>query len=247
MKIVCLIGARGGSKTIPLKNIVKLGEHPLIAYSIAAGVLAENIDEVIVSTDSEKIADVARKYGAKVPFLRPAEFAQDESTDVYFIQHYLTTLEQSNEEEPDFIVLLRPTTPLRNVKVIDKAIVYMKSDKQATSLRSMHKSTVVPYKMFLKDGDYAKPAVGYDSCEEYYNWPRQKFEQTFDPNGYVDILTPACIKQGLLTGERLKIWETDRVPDIDTRDDFQYAVKHLSEDCYKSLKEYLENTHGHLS
>ncbi len=245
MKIVCLIGARGGSKSILHKNICKLGEYPLIAYSIVAGLLAHEIDEVVVSTDSEQIATVARSYGAIVPFMRPAEFAQDESTDVDFIQHYLSTL--SLGQEPDLIVLLRPTTPLRNPDVIDEAIIAMKNDQKATSLRSMHKSSVVPYKVFSLDGDYAKPAVSYDSDEEYYNWPRQKFPQTFDPNGYVDILTPACIKQGSLTGKYLKIWETDRVPDIDTLEDFQYAVKYLSEDCYKPINKYLENTCGRVS
>ena len=199
------------------------------------------------STDSQEIADVAISYGAKIPFLRPDELSKDDSMDVDFIQHYLEIVSARGEADPDLIVLLRPTTPLRDICVIDKAIEYMKNDSYATSLRSMHKSSFVPYKMFKKEGVYAKPVVAYDSDEEFYNWPRQRFDGTYDPNGYVDILRPNIIRNGKFTGERLKIWETQRVPDIDTLDDFNYAMGQLTNLCYERIRNHLEKTYGQLS
>ena len=150
MKVVALIPARGGSKSIPGKNIIKLGKHPLIAYSIAAARLSQYIEEVIVSTDSRKIVNIAKRYSATVPFLRPKEISQDRSLDKEFFKHYIDFLQSKSKPLPDLIVHLRPTTPLREVKVIDKAIEYMLKNKQASALRSMRKTHLTPYKMFKK-------------------------------------------------------------------------------------------------
>ena len=85
--ILTIISARGGSKSIPKKNIVNLGGFPLIAYSIAAAKLSKKINRVIVDTDSEEIAGIAKKFGAEIPYLRPKEFATDTSTDLDFMNH----------------------------------------------------------------------------------------------------------------------------------------------------------------
>src|SRR5512147_638986 len=88
-KVCALIPARGGSKSIPRKNIRLFAGHPLIAYSIAAGLQSKSVNRVIVSTDDEEIAAVARQYGAETPFLRPAEYAQDRSLDLPVFEHAL--------------------------------------------------------------------------------------------------------------------------------------------------------------
>ena len=90
-KVLAIIPARGGSKGLPRKNLRPLAGHPLIAYSVAAGLQANLVDRVICSTDSEEIADVARKYGAEIPFMRPAEIAQDDSPDIDFFNHAIIT------------------------------------------------------------------------------------------------------------------------------------------------------------
>lgn len=241
MKIVCLIPARGGSKSIPHKNIIKLGKYPLIAYSIAGAKLSRYIEEVVVSTDSEKIAAIARKYGASVPFLRPEEISQDDSLDIEFFQHYLDFLQSKSIEIPDLIVHLSPTVPLREVKVVDSAIEYMMENNEATALRSMHKTHLTPYKMFRLKGEYGIPFLNYEGVKEFYNLPRQVFEDAYIANGHVDIIRPSVLcKTGLLHGERIKVWETAKIPDIDVLEDLNFALRVLQEARFKQVLDYLD-------
>ena len=112
-KTICIIPARSGSKGIVDKNIINLGGHPLIAWSIKAALKSKLIDEVYVSTDSEDYKQIAIEYGATVPFLRPSNISKDNSTDIEFVQHFLSYLESVNIF-PELLIHLRPTTPLRN-------------------------------------------------------------------------------------------------------------------------------------
>ncbi len=114
MKILAIIPARGGSKGLKNKNILPLLGHPLIAYSIKASLDSKRINRVIVSTDSKEIAVVAKQYGAEVPFMRPAEIAQDMSTDMEMFLHALGWLKKNEDYVPDIIVHLRPTSPVRS-------------------------------------------------------------------------------------------------------------------------------------
>ena len=120
--IVAIIPARGGSKGIPDKNIREFAGRPLIAHTIASAKESERITRIIVSTDSEKIAGIAKEYGAEVPFLRPPELAQDKSPVADAVLHILSELKQRELYEPDCIVLLQPTSPLRNSGDIDGVI-----------------------------------------------------------------------------------------------------------------------------
>lgn len=104
MDVLAIIPARGGSKSIPRKNIKVFANHPLIAYSISAGLAAELITRVIVSTDDEEIAELSLKYGANIPFLRPAELAQDNTPDLPVFQHALEWLEINEQYTPDIVV-----------------------------------------------------------------------------------------------------------------------------------------------
>ena len=148
MKIFSIIQARGGSKRIPKKNLKLLGGYPLIAYSIAASRLCKSVQRTIVSTDSKEIARVAKKYGAEVPFMRPAKFAQDHSTDLDVFSHAIKWLEKEGGSLPDLLVQLRPTTPLRDPVLIGEAIKKIKNNPQANSLRSAHQVGQPPQKMF---------------------------------------------------------------------------------------------------
>ena len=112
-EILALIPARGGSKGIPRKNIRNFAGYPLIAWSIAAAKQSELVTRIIVSTDDEEIAAVAREYGAETPFLRPAEFAQDNTTDLPVFEHALQWLEENEDYQPEIVIQLRPTSPIR--------------------------------------------------------------------------------------------------------------------------------------
>ena len=121
-EVLGIIPARGGSKGLPRKNIKLLNDLPLISYSIASGLESDYITRLVVSTDDKEIAKISKNYGAEVPFLRPKELAQDDILDFPVIEHSLNWLEQNEGYIPDFIVQLRPTSPLRPKGLIDKAI-----------------------------------------------------------------------------------------------------------------------------
>jgi len=240
--VVALIPARSGSKSVADKNVKLLGGHPLIAYSIAVAKMARGIDRIIVSTDSVEYASIARKYGAEVPFLRPPEISGDNSTDYEWIKHALDWMKNEEDFVPKYLVHLRPTTPLREIKVIDYAIKYMMKNIKATALRSAHKTHLTPYKMFKLNGEYMKPFLSYEGVKEFYNLPRQFFEDAYIPNGYIDIIRPSVFRNtGLLHGYRIKLWETDVVPDIDTITDFNFTENILYEERYKKIMNYLED------
>ena len=137
--IWAFILARGGSKRVPGKNIKSLAGYPLIAYSIAAARLSEAIKRIVVSTDSDEIAEISISYGAEVPFIRPTSLAHDDATDTEAIVHALDWFRHNESKEPDFIVHLRPTTPLRDPVIIDKAVRILIADDCATALRSAHR------------------------------------------------------------------------------------------------------------
>ncbi len=158
-KIIALIPARGGSKAIPKKKIVDLGGFPLIAYSIAVAKLSKFIDRIIVSTDSKEIAQIAKNYGAEIPFLRPKKFSTDNTKDIGLIKHAIEWFKRRENFHPDYLVYLRPTTPLRNFQVVDKAISEIIKDKKATALRSGHRFESSAYKLFKKVGCYASAGL----------------------------------------------------------------------------------------
>lgn len=159
MKILAFIPARGGSKRIPDKNIKLLNNKPLISYTIETAKKSKYINRIVVSTDSEKIANIARKYGADVPFLRPKEISQADSTEMQFFEHALNWFSKYENYEPDLIVLLYPTSPFRKPESIDKAIEEMMKHPEADSLRSVKLCSEHPYKMWVIEDGYLKPFI----------------------------------------------------------------------------------------
>lgn len=129
MKILGVITARGGSKGIPGKNIKGLGGQPLIAYTIKAAQESGIFDRIILSTDDSKIAEVARKYGVEVPFMRPAELAQDETPHLPVIQHAVKWLKENENYNPDCVAILQPTAPLRQSWHLKEALGLMQKLK----------------------------------------------------------------------------------------------------------------------
>jgi len=203
-EILALIPARGGSKSIPRKNLLTLNGKPLIAYSIEQALASRLITRVMVSTDDEEIADVARSFGADVPFMRPAAFALDDSPDIDVFRHALTTLRDRVGYQCDCVVHLRPTGPVRQVTRIDEAIELFLSHPEADSLRSVTAPAQTPHKMWTRRGAYLEPLLLVDGVVEPHCQPRQSLPEVFWQNGYVDIVRPAVvIERGLMCGDRI--------------------------------------------
>jgi CMP-N,N'-diacetyllegionaminic acid synthase len=235
---IALIPARSGSKGLPHKNIKLLGNHPLIAWSIIAATKANDIDRVIVSTDSEEYATIAKKYGADVPFLRPPEISGDRSTDYDFIIHALNWL-RDFDEEPSLIVHLRPTTPFRSPLVIDKAINIFRKNNKATALRSAHEMSESAYKTFEISEDGRFKRVGSVEFNlDAANNARQQFPSTYMANGYVDVLSTSFIRDNkIIHGDWVAPFLTTLAQEVDNEDDFMLLEYELSRnpEIYKLL------------
>jgi CMP-N,N'-diacetyllegionaminic acid synthase len=213
--IVALIPARSGSKGVPNKNILELCGIPLLAYSIAAAKNSELIDRIIVSTDSKEYADVARKYGAEVPFLRPPEISGDNSTDLQFFDHAINWLKKNESFEPEFFAHLRPTTPIRNPKVLDDALRSF-INGEYTALRSCHKMSESSYKTFEIEDNKLKCLFNGGFDVESSNRNRQTYPNTFDSNGYIDVIRSSLVKNhGLIHGDKVQAFVTERAYEVD--------------------------------
>lgn len=220
--VVALIPARSGSKGVPGKNIRMLGGRPLLAWTIEVCRKAAMIDRVIVSTDSEEYATLAREFGAEVPFLRPSALAGDDSGDLDFVVHCLDWLAERGQE-PRLLAHMRPTTPFRDPAVVDAAIrIFTGCADAATSLRSVHEMTESAYKTFEIDGGILRMVGANDLSIDRANEPRQSFPATYEANGYVDVLSVGFIRStGLLHGDRAIAFVTPSAPEVDSEDDFQ--------------------------
>jgi YrbI family 3-deoxy-D-manno-octulosonate 8-phosphate phosphatase len=203
-EVLALVPARGGSKSIPRKNIGLFAGHPLVAYSIAAGLQASSVSRVIVSTDDEEIAEIARRYGAQTPFLRPEALAQDDTQDLPVFQHELRWLDQNEGYRPDVVVQLRPTSPLRPRDLVDRAVAILAEHLEADSVRGVVPSAQNPYKMWrLADDGRILPLLG-DAPPEAYNMPRQKLAATYWQTGHIDAIRAATIRaQGSMSGQTI--------------------------------------------
>lgn len=191
--ILALIPARGGSKGIPRKNVISIAGKPLIAYSIEQALQSTRVTRTIVSTDDEEIANVARRYGAEVPFMRPDAIAADLSTDFEVFEHALMHLREHEGYEPDLVVQLRPTSPVRKVNVIDAAIDALVSHPESDSLKSLSPSKASPYKMWVVSGPTTAPLLELPGLPEAHSMPRQILPTVYAGNGYVDIIRPRTI------------------------------------------------------
>ena len=240
--VVALIQARGGSKGVPGKNIRPLAGYPLIAWSVIACKLASSIERSILSTDDAKIAEIGRHYGAKVPFMRPSEFAADDSTDFPVIKHALEWICENERHVPEFIVQIRPTTPLREPSVLDQAVEALRADPKASGLRSVFEMPETAWKTFELKGGYIDslasrvPGMGPEAA----NLPRQAFPPTYIAQGYVDILRSSVVlNEGKTYGDRVLGFASPDCGEIDVESDFR-KLDFFKEDFGKSVYDYLK-------
>jgi N-acylneuraminate cytidylyltransferase len=230
-EVLVLIPARGGSKSIPRKNIRLFGGHPLIAYSIAAGRAATTVTRVIVSTDDEEIAEISRTYGAETPFLRPAECSQDHTPDLPVFQHALKWLAEHEDYHPEIIVQLRPTSPLRRVAHIDQAVYRLLENPQADAVRTVCVPFQNPFKMWRIAPDGFMVPLMQTGHPEPYNLPRQELPDVYWQTGYVDAAwADTILEKNSMTGERILplVIDPSEWIDIDSPDDWRRAERMLA-------------------
>jgi N-acylneuraminate cytidylyltransferase len=230
INVIALIPARGGSKSIPRKNILDFAGFPLIAYSIAAGLAAESIDRVIVSTDDVEIADISRSFGAETPFIRPDEFAGDDTPDLPVFIHALEWLEKEEGYQTDIVVQLRPTSPLRRVSHIDIAVGRLLENPVADSARTICIPFQNPFKMWRIDSDGYMQPLGTELGipVEPYNQPRQMLPEVYWQTGYVDAAwADTILKKNSMTGDNILpiIIDPSEWVDIDSADDWKRAER----------------------
>ena len=194
-EVLAIIPARGGSKGIPRKNIRDFADYPLIAYSIAAALQAETVTRVVVSTDDEEIASVAREYGAEVPFMRPAEHAQDSTLDLPVFAHVLRTLAETEDYHPDVVIQLRPTSPIRPLMMVDDAVRLLLENPEADSVRGVVPAGQNPHKMWRIDkaSGRMQALLQVEGIAEPYNSPRQKLPPVYWQTGHIDVIRPRAI------------------------------------------------------
>lgn len=193
-RTIAIIPARSGSKSIKDKNLAKIKDHPLIAYSIAVAKLSKKVDRVILSTDSEQYAEIGRQYGAEIPFLRPPEFSTDKSTDREFMIHAMQWFQDNENSVPEYWVHLRPTTPLRDPKHLDEALTIIQSSPSATALRSAHPCSESPFKWFRKNEEgYLSALTSDETSLDRFNLPRQSYPEVYIPDGYVDVVKASFV------------------------------------------------------
>ena len=225
-EVLAIIPARGGSKGIPRKNIRNFAGYPLIAYSIAAGLQPETVRRVIISTDDAEIAAVAQQHGAEAPFLRPAEFAQDATTDLPVFEHALRWLAEHENYHPDLVIQLRPTSPIRPPALVDETVRLLLAHPEADSVRGVVPAGQNPHKMWRLTGPESPmvPLLEVPGIAEPYNAPRQILPPVYWQTGHIDVIRPAAIlEQGSMSGRTILpiLIDPNYTVDIDTPRDWQ--------------------------
>lgn len=231
-KIIGLITARGGSKSIPRKNVKLLAGKPLIAWTIETALKSRQLSRLIVSTDDEEIAQIAREWGAETPFMRPLELAQDDSSHISVIVHAIQWLEKSGGVQPDYIMLLQPTSPLRVVKDIDAAIELAETHS-ATAVVSVCEIDRHPYlsKRIFQDG-----TLGEFVSSDIDYLRRQALPQAYALNGAIYLNRRESLVRDrtvLPQGTYAYIMPPERSLDIDSSWDF-YLADLILRDRYAS-------------
>ncbi|MDC0352571.1 acylneuraminate cytidylyltransferase family protein [Candidatus Pelagibacter sp.] len=218
-KVIAIIPARSGSKSIKDKNIINFRGKPLIAWSIEQCLNSKKIDEVYLSTDSKKYAVIAEKFGLKKIIFRPKSISNDKSTDYEFIKHFIDNIDTNHE----VIAHIRPTTPLRDIKLLDNIIKFFTLNEKYSSLRAVHENPETAYKSFELKNKFLKPLKGVQKTMDELNNPRQSFSKTYSANGYIDLYRKEFIKKNKkLFGNNVMGYITPFTMEIDSLDELKY-------------------------
>jgi N-acylneuraminate cytidylyltransferase len=225
--VLAVIPARGGSKGIRRKNLVPIAGMPLVAHSIRHALAAKRVTRVVVSTEDEEIAAVARQHGAEVPFPRPMELALDHVLDWPVFEHVLAVLAERESYRPDIIVHLRPTAPKREPGWIDACVELLEAHAEADSVRSVSKVDQHPYRVFRIDAasGLLDPIMKHEHPQPYL-LRRQDLPALYYYNCVIDVTRRGTIlEKNSMTGDRILpyVMDANDVLDIDTPRDLEFA------------------------
>ncbi|MBH30583.1 MAG: acylneuraminate cytidylyltransferase [Candidatus Marinimicrobia bacterium] len=223
--IVALIPARSGSKRIKHKNIRRLGNHPLIAYSIASALDSGLFASVIVSTDSKEYRRIAEYYGAWVPFLRSAKLADDHSPDIEWVNFTLRKLKGMGFEY-DCFSILRPTSPFRSAETVNRAWIEFLGDKDADSLRAVEKCYQHPAKMWFIKENRMKPVLeGENNDVPWHNCQYQTLPEVYAQNASLEIArTRVVFQKHSITGDKIMPFYTKGFKGIDVNREYDWDL-----------------------
>jgi N-acylneuraminate cytidylyltransferase len=229
---VALIPARHGSKRVPGKNIRPMHGHPMVAYTIAAARESGVFESVMVSTDSEETAAIARHYGAEVPFLRPAALAGDTSPDIAWLEHLLRALAKQGRTW-DCFALLRPTSPFRSADTIRRAWGRFTAQQGVDSLRAVEKCAQHPGKMWIVRGDRMFPLLPFGPAEQpWHSTPYQALPTVYVQNASLEVAwTRVALDRRTIAGEVIVPFETEGYEGFDINDltDWMVAERLLAD------------------
>ena len=243
---VALIPARHGSKRVPGKNVRLLGRHPVLAYTVVSAIESGVFESVIVSTDSEDTADVARHYGAEVPFLRPARLAGDTSPDIEWLEYTLHEL-RTQGRVWDCFSLLRPTSPFRTPTTIRRAWAQFVAEDGIDSLRAVEKCSQHPGKMWVVKGARMRPLLTPpEGNSPWHSTPYQALPPVYVQNASLEIAWTRVVFEGrTIAGEVLTPFITEGFEGFDINDPFDWIVaERLLADGTVSLPELPQVPYG---
>lgn len=222
MNILGVVPARGGSKGVPRKNVADVAGKPLIAWTLEAARRAPSLTRVVVSTEDEEIAALCRRLGADVPFLRPAELAQDRTPTLPVVQHALAQAEAQDGRRYEAVVLLQPTTPLREAADIEQGVALLKATGAESVVSVVDVGGYHPLRMKRFEGERL---VNYVEQDGENMRPRQELPPVYIRNGAVYVTRRPVIDGGALVGADCRgfIMPSDRSVNIDAPNDLIVA------------------------
>jgi CMP-N,N'-diacetyllegionaminic acid synthase len=229
--IVALIPARAGSKRIPDKNIRPLAGHPLIAYTISAALQSEVFSAVLVSTDSQVYEEIAKYYGAEIPYLRPPELAGDLSPDIEWLEYTLSSLRQDSREY-DCFSILRPTSPFRLPETIQRAWRAFTEEKGVDSLRAVEKCKQHPGKMWVVRGTRMMPLLPLTPPEQpWHSSQYQSLPEVYAQNASLEIAWSRVVFESrTIAGDVLMPFFTEDYEGFDVNSPYDWNLaEHLVE------------------
>ena len=234
--VLAVIGARSGSKTLPDKNIRPILGKPLLAWITEAAKASKLGDKLIVSTDSEKYAEIAKQYGAQAPFLRPKEISGDQALDIEYLTHAVKWFEKNENWKADIILRLPAVAALCKTQFIDKCIELLVSDEWASSARTVTQAAKHPYKLWRAEGGRLKPFMPEEiTGKDAANRPRQSFPEALTHTDVIAVKYDTLMKEKSLSGNKILFHKIDKLDAIDIDDEKDFLLAELL------LKRRLEN------
>lgn len=224
-KVLAIVPARGRSVRIPQKNTKLLAGKPLVEYTFEQIKESNYIDRSILITDDPQIAAIGKQYNIEWPFVEPDNLADGTKTDLEFFTYALEWLKEHENYVPDIVVQLRPTSPLRTVEHINKAIEMLVGSTDCDSVRTVSEPEQSPYKMYsISESGLLKPLMQFGDAKEPFNLPQASLPKVYKHIGYVDVMWSKTIfNKKMMTGDKiLPLIVEDGISGINTMRDWEY-------------------------